>query len=103
MNRLCVCASRSAMTESSGLVVMSSHGEIWSIGRSKESVPKIRSAQIICVHVVPHFGGVAMTMSPSRNAKRSQRALSETRDRYCFTAQIYVEFLDPISHSSLLT
>jgi hypothetical protein len=28
-----------------------------------------------CVHVVPHFAGVLMMMSPSRNAKPSQRAL----------------------------
>jgi hypothetical protein len=33
-------------------------------------------AQIIWVHVVPHFGGVEITMSPSRNGKSCQRALS---------------------------
>jgi hypothetical protein len=34
------------------------------------------SAHIICVHVVPHLGAVLMTMSPGRNSKASQRALS---------------------------
>ena len=30
----------------------------------------------ICVHVVPHFGGVLMMMSPGRSSKPSQRLLS---------------------------
>jgi hypothetical protein len=33
-------------------------------------------AQIICVHVVPHLGGVLMMMSPGRSSKPSQRLLS---------------------------
>jgi len=33
-------------------------------------------AQIICVQVVPDFGGVLMMMSPSRNLKSFQRVLS---------------------------
>ena len=57
---------------------MSSHGEIRSSERSNVVVWKTSSAQIICVHVVPHLGGVLMTMSSGRNAKPSQRALSKT-------------------------
>jgi hypothetical protein len=82
---------------------MSSQGEIRSSGRSNVVARKMRRAQIICVHVVPHFGGVEITMSLSRKANDSHRALSETRDRYCFTPRIYAQFLDPISNSSLLT
>jgi hypothetical protein len=41
-------------------------------------VPKISSAHSICVQVVPHFAGVLMTMSPSRNSKPAQRELSNT-------------------------
>ena len=33
-------------------------------------------AHSVCIHVVPHLGGVLMTMSPARNANPSQRALS---------------------------
>ena len=61
---------------------MSSHGDSTSSGWSKVGVWKISSAQIICVHVVPHFGGVLMTMSSGRNAKPSQRALSKSSDLY---------------------
>jgi hypothetical protein len=31
---------------------------------------------MVCIQVVPHFWGVEMTMSPSRNATESQRELS---------------------------
>jgi hypothetical protein len=34
------------------------------------------SAQIICVHVVPHFCGEEMMMSPGRSSKPAQRLLS---------------------------
>ena len=61
-------------------VSMSSHGEMRSSGCSKVVVWNTSSAQIICIHVVPHFGGVQMTMSPGRNSKPSQRALSETSE-----------------------
>ena len=56
---------------------MSSHGEYVSSGSSNSGVWKIRSAHIICVHVVPHLAGVEITMSDGRSVKRSQRALSE--------------------------
>ena len=37
---------------------------------------KMRDPTMFCIHVVPHFDGVEMTMSSSRNRNRSQRALS---------------------------
>ena len=43
---------------------------------------KINMAHNICVHVVPHFGGVLITMSDGRNSKPSHRALSLISDRY---------------------
>ena len=61
---------------------MSSHGEIRSSDRSNMGVWKTRSAQIICIQVVPHFGGVLMMMSPSRSSNPSQRALSATMPLY---------------------
>ena len=39
------------------------------------------SAQIICIHVVPHLAGVQMTMSSGRNSNPSQRELSEISER----------------------
>jgi hypothetical protein len=39
-------------------------------------------AHSIWVHVVPHFGGVLITMSEDRNSKPSQRWLSMMSDRY---------------------
>src|SRR3954453_21957567 len=77
MKRRCRWAVRSAMTESRSRVCMSSHGEINSSDRSKVGDWKINSAQIICIHVVPHFGGVLMMMSPARRSNPSHRALSE--------------------------
>ena len=38
-------------------------------------------AHNVCIHVVPHFGGVLMTMSPSRKRKPIHRALSNTTFR----------------------
>jgi hypothetical protein len=40
------------------------------------------SAQIICVHVVPDFGGVLMMMSLARAVYCCQRFLSQMSDRY---------------------
>ena len=60
---------------------MSSQGEIRSSDVSNVGVCRISSPQIICVHVVPHLGGVLMTMSPGRNSNPSQRALSCTQLR----------------------
>ena len=57
-------------------VTMSIHGESVSSGSGSWGSCRISSAQIICVHVVPHFGGVAMMMSPGRSSKPSQRLLS---------------------------
>jgi hypothetical protein len=36
---------------------------------------------MFCIHVVPHFDGVEITTSSSRNVKRSHRALSDERPR----------------------
>jgi hypothetical protein len=55
---------------------MSIHGETLVSGFSRSGVWNTSSAQICCIQVVPHFGGVLITMSPGRNAKPSQRALS---------------------------
>jgi hypothetical protein len=82
MKRRCVCASRSATIASRDRVCTSNHGDNSSSRRSNDVVWRINSAQIICVHVVPHFGGVLMMMSSGRYAKPSQRALSNIRLRY---------------------
>src|SRR5262245_39016910 len=42
----------------------------------------MRSAHIICVHVVPHFGGVLMMMSSGRRSTPCQRRLSNPKLRY---------------------
>jgi hypothetical protein len=62
-------------------VSMSSQGEIRSSERSNVVVWKTSSAQIICIHVVPHLGGVLMMTSSGRKTKPSHRALSKTRAR----------------------
>ena len=80
MNRRWVCASRSATTDSRSLVSISSHGEIWSSDRSKVGVWNTRSAQIICIQVVPHFAGVLMMMSSGRRTKPSNRLFSLVMD-----------------------
>ncbi len=41
---------------------------------------KTRSAQIICIQVVPLLDRVLMTMSPCRKGKSSQRPLSSSFD-----------------------
>src|SRR5262249_9778823 len=60
---------------------MSSQGESCSKGSGNTGPSKITSAHSIWVHVVPHFFGVLITMSPDRNSNPSQRALSSTSDR----------------------
>ncbi len=77
-----VCASSRARTSSIGRVVQSSHGDRSAIGAGSSGVPKIRSAQIICVHVVPCLVRVLITMSPSRKANPSHRPLSSSDERY---------------------
>ena len=76
MNRRCVWASRSANTSVRARVTMSIHGESVSSGSGSSGSCSMSRAQIICVHVVPHFGGVLMMMSPGRSSKPSQRLLS---------------------------
>src|ERR1700749_1914737 len=76
MNRRCVWASRSANTSVRPRVTMSIHGESVSNGSGSSGSCSMSRAQIICVHVVPHFGGVLMMMSPGRSSKPSQRLLS---------------------------
>ena len=49
---------------------------------------KTSIAHSVCIHVVPHFGGVLITMSPGRKAKPSHRALSATTERYLFSPLI---------------
>src|SRR3954454_14554013 len=61
---------------------MSSHGEIFEPGAGRSGPSKTSSATSRCIHVVPHFGGVLMTMSPLRKRNPSHRELSATTDRY---------------------
>jgi hypothetical protein len=81
MKRRCVWAASAAVTSASGRLHMSSHGDTSSSGAGNSVPSKIKSAHSICVHVVPHFGGVLITMSPGRNANPSQRPLSATIER----------------------
>jgi hypothetical protein len=67
---------------------MSIQGESLSNGCGSSGSCKTSSAQIICVHVVPHFGGVLMMMSPGRSSKPSHRLLSKTVPSYRRTAVI---------------
>jgi hypothetical protein len=48
---------------------MSIHGESVSNGSGSSGSCRMSSAQIICVHVVPHFGGVLMMMSPGAKGR----------------------------------
>src|SRR5437879_4160703 len=56
--------------------------DIWLSGSGNSGPSKINKAHNICVHVVPHFGGVLITMSDGRNTKSSHRELSAIKDRY---------------------
>ena len=76
MNRRWVCASRSAKTSPRARVRMSSHGDSFDNGPGRSGVWKMSSAVIICVQVVPHFGGVLITMSSDRSRNPSHRPLS---------------------------
>src|ERR1700761_4993239 len=82
MNRRCGCAASSAYTSFTGRTRWSSHGDSRPSGAGRSGVWKISSAQIICTQVVPVLDRVLITMSPSRNGKPSQRALSSSGDRY---------------------
>src|SRR4051794_11136491 len=81
MKRRCVCAASWARTFSAERVCTSTHGESSVNGAGRSVVWKMRSAQIICVHVVPHFDGVEMMMSSSRSGMPSHLALSMIRFR----------------------
>jgi len=59
----------------------SSHGDSSDICAGRFEVWKTSSAQIICIHVVPLLDRVLITMSPCRNGKPSQRALSSSAER----------------------
>jgi hypothetical protein len=76
MNRRWAWASRSAMTSLRERVSMSSQGERFESRSGSSGLCRMRSAQIICVHVVPHLGGVLMMMSSGRGSKPTHRALS---------------------------
>ena len=80
-NRRCRCASSRANTSSTGSTRWSTHGDNVVNGAGRSGVPRTSSAQIICIHVVPDFERVEMTMSPSRNGKPDQRVLSSSDDR----------------------
>lgn len=61
---------------------MSIHGEIVAKGAGRSGSWRMSSAQIIWVQVVPHLGGVEITMSPGRSSNPSHRALSWIELRY---------------------
>ena len=81
MNLRWVWASSRATTSSRGSVVQSSQGESSAIGAGSSGVPKISDPTMFCIHVVPCFVRVLMTMSSSRRAKSSHRPLSSSGDR----------------------
>ncbi len=76
MSPRCDWASRSANKNLRARVTMTIHGESVSSGSGSSVSCSMSRAQIICAHVVPHFGGVLMMMSPGRSSKPSQRLLS---------------------------
>ena len=78
MKRRWVWAAYIAATSDSGRRLMSSHGDTSLSSAGNWGPSKIKSAHNICVHVVPHLGGVLITTSPGRNVNPSQRALSWT-------------------------
>src|SRR5215467_8520908 len=82
MNLRCLWAASAAKTFEMVSVWMSSQGDSSVRGRGRLASPKISSAQIICIQVVPHFDGVEITMSPARYSKPSQRLLSASHERY---------------------
>src|SRR6202035_1464148 len=77
-----VCASRRATTTSTGSKRASIHGAISVTGPGASPFGNNRLLTIVCIHVVPHFGGVHTKISPGREVKYSHRRLSETTVRY---------------------
>ena len=82
MNRRWVCDASNSNTLSTFSVWMSTQGDNRVSGAGSSGVWKTSSAHCICIHVVPHFDGVEMTMSSSRNSKPSHRRLSMITFRY---------------------
>ena len=80
MNRRCGCAARRAHTSSRSLISQSSHGDSSLSGAGRSGVWNTSNAQIICIHVVPLFDRVLMTMSPGRKGKPVHRPLSSSAD-----------------------
>ena len=64
-----------------GATRWSSQGERCRSGAGSSGRWKISRAQIICSQVVPVRRRVLITMSPARNVKPSQRALSSSWER----------------------
>lgn len=60
---------------------MSSHGDTSEMAPSG-SPSKTNSPTIVCIHVVPDFGGPLMTMSPARRGNVSHRLVSDNQPRY---------------------
>ena len=58
------------------------HGDIRASGAGNSGAWKMSNAQIICSQVVPCLERALMTMSPSRWANCSHRALSSSGDAY---------------------
>ena len=57
------------------------HGETFAIGAGRVGPSNTSNATRRCIHVVPHLGGVLITMSPGRKVKPCQRELSATTER----------------------
>jgi hypothetical protein len=76
MHRRWVCASSRARTESIGSKRLSSHGAMCITGPGASPSGKSSATTMVCIQVVPHFGGVHTKMSPARPSKSAQRRLS---------------------------
>lgn len=76
-DRRWVWASRPAMISSRSWNRASIHGASSRTGAGGSPGWNSSVATIVCVHVVPHFGGVQTKMSPGRCVNRYHRRLSE--------------------------
>ena len=76
MKRRWVCAASSACSVGAGMIFISIHGLMARTGPGASPAGQSRLATIVCIQVVPHFGGVQTKTSPGRGAKPSQRAVS---------------------------
>ena len=77
-NRRWVCAASRANRSACGSVSRSSQGDSSPSGAGRSGVWKTRSAQTICIQVVPCFDRVLMTMSPSAERESAHRPLSSS-------------------------